>query len=80
MVERDAVDAVDEVARSGTQVSELVDSDSVGFHIRADAPLDSMLGNPDIRRFGAMMVTDPSGRLTGVITVEQLGRALGEAV
>jgi hypothetical protein len=61
-------------------VSELVDSDSVGFHIRADAPLDSMLGNPDIRRFGAMMVTDPSGRLTGVITVEQLGRALGEAV
>jgi hypothetical protein len=25
-------------------------------------------------------VTDPSGRLTGVITVEQLGRALGEAV
>lgn len=80
MVERDALESVDEVARSTTTVAELVDSDSGGLYIRADAPLDSMLGNPDIRRFGAMMVTDHSGRLTGVITVEQLGRALGEAV
>ena len=80
MIERESVEAVDEVARSATPAGELVDSDSVGFHIRADAPLDSMLGNPDMRRFGAMMVTDASGRLTGVITVEQLGRALSEAV
>ena len=42
----------------------------------ADAPLDSLLGNQSLRRFGALMAVDADGRLSGVITAEQVGRAL----
>jgi len=73
---RDTLDAVPEVSRYSTTVSELVDKGTTGYHVLFDAPLDSLLGNPDLRKFGAMMVTDHTGRLTGVVTMEQLGRAL----
>ncbi len=76
IVTRDAVEAVPEVSREATTVAELVDDSTSGYHVLDDAPLDSLLGNPDIRKFGAMMVTDHTDRLIGVITVEQLGRAL----
>jgi xanthine/CO dehydrogenase XdhC/CoxF family maturation factor len=32
-----------------------------------------------MRRFGAVMAVDADGRLSGVITAEQVGRALREA-
>lgn len=76
IVVRDAVDSVAETERSTATVGEHLDIDSHGFHIRQDAPLESLLGNADIRRFGALMVTDQNGRLAGVVTIEQLGRAL----
>ena len=76
---RDALDAVPEVARLSTTVEDLVGSDTTGYHVLFDAPLDSLLGNPDLRRFGALMVTDHAGHLTGVVTSEQLGRALEES-
>ncbi|MFM9149105.1 MAG: CBS domain-containing protein, partial [Solirubrobacterales bacterium] len=75
---RDDVDGVPEVSREATTVADLVDDSTSGYHVLDDAPLDSLLGNPDIRKFGAMMVTDHTDRLIGVITVEQLGRALEE--
>jgi Zn-dependent protease len=73
---RDEAEAVSEVDRAGTTVGEHLESSSGGFHIREDAPLESLLGNPDMRKFGALMVTDKAGHLAGVVTVEQLGRAL----
>lgn len=73
---RDEAESVAEVERAGTTVGEHLESSSGGFHIREDAPLESLLGNPDMRKFGAMMVTDKAGRLSGVVTIEQLGRAL----
>ncbi len=76
IIVRDTVDSVPETERAITTVGEHLDRDSRGFHIRQDAPLESLLGNSDIRRFGALMVTDQSGRLAGVVTIEQLGRAL----
>ena len=42
----------------------------------AFALCNRLLGNPDMRKFGALMVTDRAGRLAGVVTIEQLGRAL----
>jgi Zn-dependent protease len=73
---RDEAEAVPEIDRAGTTVGEHLETSSGGFHIREDAPLESLLGNPDMRKFGALMVTDQAGRLAGVVTVEQLGRAL----
>lgn len=75
MAVRDRLEAVPEVERASTQVAPLTERDP-GFTVSQAAGLDSLLGNPQLRRFGALMVTDERGQLAGVITVEQLGRAL----
>ena len=57
---------------------DLVDHDR-GLFIRDDTPLDSLLSNQNLRKLGALMAVDADGRLSGVITVEQVGRALRDA-
>ena len=77
---REAADDVPEVSRSTAVVSDLIDGESgAAFQIREDAPLDSLLGNPSLRRFGALMAVDSSGRLAGIVTADQVGRALRDA-
>ncbi|OJU84195.1 MAG: hypothetical protein BGO11_09245 [Solirubrobacterales bacterium 70-9] len=78
LLNRDAADEVPEVSRAGSTVSEIVDADH-GLFVRDDAPLDSLLSNQNLRRLGALMAVDADGRLSGVITVEQVGRALRDA-
>jgi Zn-dependent protease len=79
LLERDRADEVPEVSRSTSRVGELLDTDHAAMHVSVDAPLDSLLGNQDLRRFGALMAVDAEGRLRGVITAEQVGRALRDA-
>jgi Zn-dependent protease len=76
---RDRADEVPEVSRSTALVADLLDREDGAFQIRDDAPLDSLLGNQNLRRFGALMAVDADGRLSGVITAEQVGRALRDA-
>jgi Zn-dependent protease len=78
LLNRDAADEVPEVSRAGSTVSEIVDADR-GLFIRDDTPLTSLLSNQNLRRLGALMAVDSDGRLSGVITVEQVGRALRDA-
>jgi Zn-dependent protease len=78
LLQRDAADEVPEVSRAGSTVSEIVDADR-GLFIRDDTPLTSLLSNQNLRRLGALMAVDSDGRLSGVITVEQVGRALRDA-
>jgi Zn-dependent protease len=78
LAQRDAADEIPEVSRANHFVSEIVDSDR-GLFVRDDTPLDSLLSNQNLRRFGALMAVDSDGRLSGVITVEQLGRAMRDA-
>lgn len=78
LLNREAADEVPEVSRAGSLVSEIVDHDR-GLFIRDDTPLDSLLSNQNLRRLGALMAVDADGRLSGVITVEQVGRALKDA-
>ena len=73
---RDRADEVPEVSRSTALVADLLERDDGAFQVRDDAPLDSLLGNQNLRRFGALMAVDADGRLSGVITAEQVGRAL----
>jgi len=75
MAVRDRVEAVPEVERMTTRVDTLTERDPA-FAVSRTAGLDSLLGNPQLRRFGALMVTDDQGLLAGVVTIEQLGRAL----
>jgi Zn-dependent protease len=47
-----------------------------GDRVREDAPLESLLGSEALRRIGALMAVDADGHLRGVVTVEQVMRAL----
>jgi CBS domain-containing protein len=46
--------------------------DQIGY----DEPLEALLGSEPLRRLGALMAVDADGRLRGVVTVEQVTRAL----
>jgi Zn-dependent protease/predicted transcriptional regulator len=81
LVIRDKADEVPETSRTTSLISELIESDSDDgtFQVRDDAPLDSLLANRTMRRFGAVMAVDEQGKLCGVVTAEQVGRALRDA-
>ena len=79
LVVRDRADEVPETSRATSLVSELLESNDGSFQVRDDAPLDSLLANSALRRFGALMAVDADGRLSGVVTIEQVGRALRDA-
>jgi len=78
LLQRETADDVPEVSRTVSLVSDIVDHDR-GLFVRDDTPLDSLLSNQNLRRLGALMAVDAEGRLSGVITVEQVGRALRDA-
>jgi Zn-dependent protease len=44
--------------------------------VPADTPLESLLASEPLRRLGALMAVDGEGRLRGVVTFEQVSRAL----
>jgi CBS domain-containing protein len=79
LLERDRADDVPEPRRSSATVAELMGHEDGSLHVSEDAPLDSLLGSEALRQFGALMATDAEGRLSGVITAEQVGRALRDA-
>jgi Zn-dependent protease len=76
---RESADQVPEVSRATALVGELIEPDPGSLHINIDAPLDALLGNEALRRLGALVAVDADGRLRGVITAEQVGRALRDA-
>jgi Zn-dependent protease len=81
LIERGAADAVPEVSRTSSTVRDVFEADSTGtLRVRDDAPLESLLGNDALRRLGALMAVDESGRLRGVVTADQVGRALRRAL
>jgi Zn-dependent protease len=57
-------------------VGELVVPPGEDGQVRADAPLEALLASEPLRRFGALMAVDGEGRVRGVVTLEQVSRAL----
>jgi CBS domain-containing protein len=81
LIVREAADAVPDSDRATLLVGDVLEADSAGtLQVQADAPLDSLLGNDALRRLGALAAVDPDGRLRGIVTAEQIGRALRDAV
>lgn len=75
---------VDEAVASGRpalRVDELLDGDGEDGMtvVRDDTPIEDLLGSEPLRRHGALMVIDSERRLRGVITLEQVRRALAAA-
>jgi len=81
LLQRGAADAVPEGRRSYARVSELMGPEPpTDARVGIDDPLESLLGNESLRRFGALAAVDADGRLSGVITLDQVGRALRTAL
>jgi Zn-dependent protease len=78
---RESADAVPEPVRATQRVGEVFEADASGsLHVRTDAPLESLLGNDALRRLGGLAAVDEDGTLRGIITAQQVGRALRDAL
>jgi Zn-dependent protease len=78
---REVADGVPELSRADQTVGDVFELDATGsLRVRADAPLESLLGNDSLRRLGGLAAVDAEGRLRGVITADQVGRALRDAL
>jgi Zn-dependent protease len=84
LLNRGAADSVPELSRSSRTVSQLlagVEPDDAGEQVvRSDEPIESLLANIELRRLGGLAAVDPDGKLIGIVTLEQVGRALRKAV
>src|SRR5215211_856695 len=81
LLKRGAADAVPELRRGSATVGDVADTDRSGdTWVREDTPLESLLGNENLRRLGGLAAVDADGRLIGVITLDQVGRALRSAL
>jgi len=84
LLNRGTADSVPETSRTSQTVSELLDADRESGPgdqvVSSDESIESLLGNVELRRLGGLAAVDGEGRLIGVITLEQVGRALRKAV
>lgn len=77
IAEREAVEAAIGAGRPALQVRELLDAGApTGQSIGTDQPLEAAIAAEPLRRLGAVMAVDAEGRLRGVLTRDQLQRAL----
>ncbi len=76
VVERDRVQAAIDAGRPVLEVREVLDGDAAAWGVGTEQPLQAALGSEALRRVGAVMAVDGEGVLRGVLTVEQVQRAL----
>jgi Zn-dependent protease len=61
-------------------ISSLVDDAASGWRVGVESPITELLGSESLGRLGAVMAVDADGVLRGVVTIEQLRRALSTAL
>jgi len=67
--------------RPALTVAEIVESrEAEDWRVRSDSPLEALLGDEQLRARGALMAVDADGVLRGVVTIEQVRRALTAAL
>jgi hypothetical protein len=57
-----------------------VDPEAGSWRVEEDRPLSELLASESLGRLGALMAVDAEGVLRGVVTVEQVRRALQAAL
>jgi hypothetical protein len=81
LLRQERVDVAMEDGRPALAVSEVVDAEAdEAFRVHDDTPIEQLLGSDGLRALGALMVVDSEERLRGVVTLEQVRRALTAAV
>ena len=76
LVDRPTADNVPAVERTSASVRDVVARDGGSLTVMEDAPLESVLGNETLRRLGALIATDADGQISGMLTIDAIGRAL----
>jgi len=67
--------------RPALEVGELVETrEADSWRVRSDSPLEALLGDEGLRVNGALMAVDADGVLRGVVTMDQVRRALTAAL
>ena len=79
VVRRERAEAAVQAGRPAETAAEMVESEPEQFRVGRDQPLEALLGLPGLRDLGALMAVDAEGVLVGVVTVEQVRRALTAA-
>jgi Zn-dependent protease len=81
IVREPRIDAEIAAGRPALAVAELVEADDAeGWRVRSDSSLESLLGDQGLRDRGALMAVDADGVLRGVVTIDQVRRALTAAL
>jgi predicted transcriptional regulator len=77
LLTRENVERVPEALRPQSSVDEVMARDPKGaLKVRTDEPLETVLASEAIRAVGALMAVDDQDVLRGVVTLDQLRRAL----
>jgi CBS domain-containing protein len=76
IVDRERAERIPEDRQPVFKVSEILRSEDDGLRVRSDQPLETLLGSSALISLGALMAVDPDGRLQGVVTWDQVRRAL----
>ena len=77
IAEKDEVESAIAAGRPALEVRELLDAGAPsGQSIGTDQPLEAAIAAEPLRRLGAVMAVDAEGRLRGVLTRDQVQRAL----
>ncbi len=80
VVSRERTEAVPEQMRDTSSVDEVAQFDLGKAHsVPIDAPLESLLTSEGLQALGAIMAVDGDGVLRGVVTIDQVRRALRAA-
>jgi Zn-dependent protease len=77
LVTAQSVESVPEAVRPSRNVaSVMARDDSGGLAAALDQPLEALLGRDALQRLGAVMAVDRDGTLRGIVTIDQVRRAL----
>jgi Zn-dependent protease len=76
IVDRDRAQRIPEERQSVFTVREILRSEEDNLRVRSDDPLETLLGRQALMRLGALMAVDDGDHLQGVVTWDQVRRAL----
>jgi len=72
-----AIESIPEAVRPGrTVASVMARDDAGGLAAGLDQPLEALLGRDALQRLGAVMAVDRDGTLRGIVTIDEVRRAL----
>ena len=81
IVREPRVDQEIAAGRPAVEVGELVESaEAASWRVRSDSPLEALLADEQLRARGALMAVDADGVLRGIVTLDQVRRALSAAL